>query len=85
MAWNDSYLKRINTLIKNPSNFKKVKPFIVSRYLWYKRIVLEIFGIENLSKPYPGHYKLLSYIKKDNGFLLFVVEMMVIFKILLII
>lgn len=68
MAWNDSYINRITNLIKKPSNFRKILPFIESRYLWYKRKLLEKLGNDKLSKPYPGHNKLISYINKEGGF-----------------
>ena len=68
MAWNNTYRQRLLAIIKDKNNAKKIIPFIKSRHFWYKKKILENFKIDSLSKPYPGHDKLLEHVKNRNGF-----------------
>lgn len=61
--------KKIITLIKNPKEgVKKIYPYLKSKFLMQKRFLLEMMGNEAMSKPYPGHERLLKYMNKNNGF-----------------
>lgn len=62
-------LKKIIELIKNPSRYyDKVIPYIKSKFFRTLRSFYEFFGIDKLSKPYPGHDKLKKYFNYENGF-----------------
>jgi len=69
MAYHESVSQKIGKLLKDPiNNAGRVIPYLNSKFLPYKRSLFESLNIDTLSKPYPGHNKLLEYIGSKNGF-----------------
>ncbi len=69
MSYHESTLTKLNKLINNPRTYiGKILPFTLSKIEPYKRDILESFGNDRLSKPYPGHEKLMQYITNTDGF-----------------
>ena len=69
MSYHESTLLKIKKLFTDPkNNIGKIKPFLRSKIEPYKRDIYELIGIDKLSRPYPGHEKLLQYIDIRDGF-----------------
>lgn len=61
--------REVKILLRHPIyGFKKIIPFLKSKYLFYKRKFLELLKIDSLSKPYSNHDKLLKHLNFRNGF-----------------
>lgn len=69
MAFEDTYVTRLKSLLKDPKNgIKKITPFIKSRTDPYYRTFLETLHIYTYTKPYYNHEALLPYVGFRNGF-----------------
>jgi len=70
MAYHETNIQKINKLLNNPKEYsRKVIPFIKSVLTPYFRDIVELLGIQTLSKPYPGHKELLEILgNMKNGF-----------------
>lgn len=69
MAFEDTYLHRAQTLIRNPrEGLRKILPFAKSRLIPHYRRALERLGSYRLSKPYSNHEMLLRHIDRKGGF-----------------
>lgn len=62
-------LSKFLILLKNPkTEYKKILPYLKSRVFFYKKKFYEFLKIDKLSKPYPGHQKILKYLDFEDGF-----------------
>ncbi len=58
----------LTRLLRNPrENYKKIFPYLRAHFSFIIRPVVEVFGIEHYSKPYPAHKSLLRHITTTNG------------------
>lgn len=67
--YNETFSDKLVRLIKNPkAEYWRVVPYIKSRLFYQRKIILEFFGNDLLSKPFPCHDELMKYINFKNGF-----------------